>query len=66
MDNLRASPFLLSYITDKIPDYKNAVIVAKNAGVMNKAASYAERLRIGLKTEAFLASEKCFLARNQS
>lgn len=31
----------------KIPDYRNAVIVAKNPGVMNKATSYAERLRLG-------------------
>uniref|UniRef100_A0A915E1R4 Ribose-phosphate pyrophosphokinase N-terminal domain-containing protein n=1 Tax=Ditylenchus dipsaci TaxID=166011 RepID=A0A915E1R4_9BILA len=29
VDNLRASPFLLQYIKDNIPDYKNAVIVAK-------------------------------------
>ncbi|MCP9266292.1 Phosphoribosyl pyrophosphate synthase-associated protein 2 [Dirofilaria immitis] len=31
-----------------IPDYKNAVIVAKNPGVMNKATSYADRLRLGV------------------
>jgi len=48
VDNLRASPFLLQYIREKIPDYRNAVIVAKNPGVMNKATSYAERLRIGV------------------
>uniref|UniRef100_A0A915HQZ7 Ribose-phosphate pyrophosphokinase N-terminal domain-containing protein n=1 Tax=Romanomermis culicivorax TaxID=13658 RepID=A0A915HQZ7_ROMCU len=48
VDNLRASPFLLQYIVEKIPDYKNAVIVAKNPGVINKATSYAERLRIGI------------------
>ena len=29
MDNLRASPFFLQYIVDSIPDYHNAVIVAK-------------------------------------
>uniref|UniRef100_A0A914UGM7 Ribose-phosphate pyrophosphokinase N-terminal domain-containing protein n=1 Tax=Plectus sambesii TaxID=2011161 RepID=A0A914UGM7_9BILA len=46
VDNLRASPFLLQYIKENIPDYKNAVIVAKSAGVMNKATSYAERLRL--------------------
>jgi len=48
VDNLRASPFLLQYIREKIADYRNAVIVAKNPGVMNKATSYAERLRIGV------------------
>ncbi|VDM37147.1 unnamed protein product [Toxocara canis] len=31
-----------------IPDYKNAVIVAKSPGVMNKATSYADRLRLGI------------------
>lgn len=31
----------------QIPDYKNAVIVAKSPGVMNKATSYADRLRLG-------------------
>ncbi|MFH4981128.1 hypothetical protein AB6A40_007837 [Gnathostoma spinigerum] len=47
VDNLRASPFLLEYIKENIPDYKNAVIVAKSPGVMNKATSYADRLRLG-------------------
>ncbi|TRY95305.1 hypothetical protein DNTS_006752, partial [Danionella cerebrum] len=28
VDNLRASPFLLQYIQDEIPDYRNAIIVA--------------------------------------
>uniref|UniRef100_A0A183BRZ7 Pribosyltran_N domain-containing protein n=1 Tax=Globodera pallida TaxID=36090 RepID=A0A183BRZ7_GLOPA len=48
VDNLRASPFLLYYIEHNIPDYKNAVIVAKTPGVMNKATSYSDRLRIGI------------------
>uniref|UniRef100_F1L2D0 Phosphoribosyl pyrophosphate synthase-associated protein 2 n=1 Tax=Ascaris suum TaxID=6253 RepID=F1L2D0_ASCSU len=48
VDNLRASPFLLQYIKENIPDYKNAVIVAKSPGVMNKATSYADRLRLGI------------------
>ncbi|KAL1005248.1 hypothetical protein UPYG_G00056640 [Umbra pygmaea] len=30
VDNLRASPFLLQYIKEEIPDYRNAVIVAKS------------------------------------
>ena len=29
MDNLRASPFFMQYIVESIPDYNNAVIVAK-------------------------------------
>jgi ribose-phosphate pyrophosphokinase len=48
IDNLRASPFLLQYIQDCIPDYKNAVIVARNPGSAKKATSYAERLRVGI------------------
>ncbi|KAL1453343.1 hypothetical protein WDU94_007484 [Cyamophila willieti] len=48
VDNLRASPFLLQYIQDSIPDYRNAVIVAKNPGAAKKATSYAERLRLGI------------------
>lgn len=48
VDNLRASPFLLGYIKENVADYRNAVIVAKNAGVMNKATSYAERLRLSI------------------
>ncbi|KAK7601840.1 hypothetical protein V9T40_009281 [Parthenolecanium corni] len=48
VDNLRASPFLLQYIQDSIPDYRNAVIVARNPGSAKKATSYAERLRLGI------------------
>jgi len=48
VDNLRASPFLLQYIQDSIPDYRNAVIVARNPGTAKKATSYAERLRLGI------------------
>ncbi|CAJ0933728.1 unnamed protein product, partial [Mesorhabditis belari] len=48
VDNLRASPFLLQYIRENVSDLRNAVIVAKSPGVMNKATSYAERLRLGV------------------
>ncbi|XP_017058613.1 phosphoribosyl pyrophosphate synthase-associated protein 2 isoform X3 [Drosophila ficusphila] len=48
VDNLRASPFLLQYIQESIPDYRNSVIVARNPGVAKKANSYAERLRLTL------------------
>ncbi|CAD5207603.1 unnamed protein product [Bursaphelenchus okinawaensis] len=48
VDNLRASPYLLQYIKENIPDFKNAVIVAKSAEVMHKATSYADRLRLGI------------------
>lgn len=45
MDNLRASPFVLQYSREEIPNYRNAVIVAKSPLV---AQSYAERLHLGL------------------
>ncbi|XP_012347538.1 phosphoribosyl pyrophosphate synthase-associated protein 2 isoform X2 [Apis florea] len=48
VDNLRASPFLLQYIQESIPDYHNSVIVARNPGSAKKATSYAERLRLGI------------------
>uniref|UniRef100_A0A915Q537 Ribose-phosphate pyrophosphokinase N-terminal domain-containing protein n=1 Tax=Setaria digitata TaxID=48799 RepID=A0A915Q537_9BILA len=48
VENLRASPFLLHYICHNIPDYRNAVIVAKSPKVMDKASSYAERLRVSI------------------
>lgn len=48
VDNLRASPFLLQYIQENIPDYRDSVIVARNPGVAKKATSYAERLRLGI------------------
>lgn len=47
MDNLRASPFFLQYIVDSVPNYNNAVIVAKNPMAARRATSYAERLRLG-------------------
>lgn len=38
--------FVFTYL--QIPDYRNAVIVARNAGSAKKATSYAERLRLGI------------------
>lgn len=48
VDNLRASPFLMKYIQEQIPDFRNAVIVAKTPASAKKAQSYAERLRLGI------------------
>jgi len=44
IDNLRASPFLLQYIQESIPDYRNATLVAIDD--VKRATSYAERLRL--------------------
>jgi len=46
IDNLRASPFLLQYIQESIPDYRNSVIVALDD--VKRATSYAERLRLSI------------------
>lgn len=48
VDNLRASPFIINYIQTKIPDYRNAVIVARNPGQAKRATAFAERLRLGI------------------
>uniref|UniRef100_A0A5K3EJT2 Pribosyltran_N domain-containing protein n=1 Tax=Mesocestoides corti TaxID=53468 RepID=A0A5K3EJT2_MESCO len=48
VDNLRASPFLISYLTETIPDHRNCVIVAKDPKSVARATSYAERLRVSL------------------
>ncbi|XP_059081022.1 phosphoribosyl pyrophosphate synthase-associated protein 1-like isoform X1 [Tigriopus californicus] len=48
IDNVRASPFLIQYIVESIPDYRNAVIVAKNPLAARRATSYAERLRLAI------------------
>jgi ribose-phosphate pyrophosphokinase len=48
IDNLRASNFLIEYITHSVPDYRNAVIVARHPGAVKRATSYAERLRLSI------------------
>ncbi|KAK3579455.1 hypothetical protein CHS0354_028257 [Potamilus streckersoni] len=48
VENLRASPFLIEYIETTIPDYRNAVIVARNPNSVKRATSYAERLRLSI------------------
>ncbi len=39
-----------SYILkqNKIPDYRNAIIVARNPGQAKRATAFAERLRLGI------------------
>ncbi|ELT88570.1 hypothetical protein CAPTEDRAFT_147868 [Capitella teleta] len=48
VDNLRASSFLIQYIYESVPDYRNAVIVARHPGAVKRATSYAERLRLSI------------------
>ncbi|KAG0228484.1 ribose-phosphate pyrophosphokinase 3 [Mortierella sp. GBAus27b] len=44
VDNLYAEPNTLRYITENVPDYKNAVIVSPDAGGAKRATSIADRL----------------------
>ena len=46
VDNLRSSPFLLQHILDHIPNYKDAVLVARHPSATRRVSSYAERLQI--------------------
>ena len=48
MDNLRASPFFLQYIVESVPNYHNAVIVARSPIGARRATSFADRLRVGI------------------
>lgn len=48
VDNLRASPFLIQYIVESIPDYRNAVIVSRNPNSVKRVTSYAERLGLAI------------------
>ncbi|WAQ97680.1 KPRB-like protein [Mya arenaria] len=48
VDNLRASPFLIEYIQSTIPDFRNAVIVARNPNSVKRVTSFAERLRLSI------------------
>jgi len=47
VDNLRASSFLIQYVRENIPDWRNSVLVARNPNAVNRASSFAERLQLG-------------------
>ena len=48
VDNLRASPFIIQYILDNIPNYDNGIIVAKSPESTRRASSYADRLQLDI------------------
>jgi len=48
MDNLRAAPFFLQYVIENIPDYHNAVIIARNPLGARRATSFADRLKVNI------------------
>ena len=58
IDNLRASPFLIQYIQENIPNYQNSVIIAKSPRTARRAQSFAERLRLGIAVIHGVAKEE--------
>jgi phosphoribosylpyrophosphate synthetase len=48
VDNLRASSFLIDYIQEKIPDWRNAVIVARKPNQAKRVTGFAERLKLSI------------------
>jgi len=46
IDNLKASPIVMNFIRDTIPNYETSVVVAKNAGASKRAALIAKRLKL--------------------
>ncbi|CAF0930249.1 unnamed protein product [Adineta ricciae] len=48
VDNLRASSFLLDYIQQQIPDWRNSVIVARTPSQAKRVTGFAERLKLNI------------------
>ncbi|KAL7750125.1 ribose-phosphate pyrophosphokinase 1 [Sorochytrium milnesiophthora] len=46
IDNLLAEPSITKYIQDHVPNYRNGVVVSKNAGGVKRVTSLADRLKI--------------------
>ncbi|CAF1188277.1 unnamed protein product [Adineta ricciae] len=48
VDNLRASSFLVDYIQEQVPDWRNAVIVARKPNQAKRVTGFAERLKLNI------------------
>ncbi|XP_002165257.3 phosphoribosyl pyrophosphate synthase-associated protein 1 isoform X1 [Hydra vulgaris] len=48
VDNLRASPFLIQCIQERIRRYQEAVVVARHPGCAARANAFAERLQLNI------------------
>ncbi|CAF1286765.1 unnamed protein product, partial [Didymodactylos carnosus] len=48
VDNLRASSFLIDYIQQQIPDWRNSVIVARTPNQAKRVTGFAERLKLSI------------------
>ncbi|KAI9592868.1 phosphoribosyltransferase-like protein [Syncephalis fuscata] len=46
IDNLFAEPSMVCWVRDNIPDWKDAVVVSKNAGGVKRVTSLADKLHI--------------------
>ncbi len=48
VDNLRASTFLIEYIQEQVPDWRNAVIVARKPNQARRVTGFAARLKLNI------------------
>ncbi|CAF3753184.1 unnamed protein product [Rotaria socialis] len=48
VDNLRASSFLVDYIKEQIPDWRNSVIIARKPNQAKRATGFAQRLKLNI------------------
>jgi len=48
VDNLRASSFLVDYIKEQVPDWRNAVIVARKPNQAKRVTGFADRLKLNI------------------
>uniref|UniRef100_A0A7E4W2W3 ribose-phosphate diphosphokinase n=1 Tax=Panagrellus redivivus TaxID=6233 RepID=A0A7E4W2W3_PANRE len=47
VENLRASPFLIQAIIDRVRDYQNSIFIAANTNALSRATAFCERLKLG-------------------
>lgn len=48
VENLRASSFLIDYIQEQIPDWRNSVIVARKPNQAKRVTGFAQRLKLNI------------------
>lgn len=63
VDNLLAEPCLSHFIQEKFPNYKNGVVVSKNAGGAKRVTSLADKLQIDF---ALIHRERYHVSRDSS
>ena len=48
VENLRASSFLIDYIQEQIPDWRNSVFVARRPNQTKRVTGFAERMKLNI------------------